>query len=299
MSQPDSPLGAAEAKTSLFQFTEFWDGRSGISFGVDALLMSEQSEFQRVEVVQTDAFGPLMLLDGLVMLTERDEFVYHEMITHPALCLHPNPKRVLVVGGGDGGTVREAVKHASVEHVDLVEIDGMVVEASKRHFPTVACAFDDPKLSLRIEDGLAFVQNAAPGSYDVILVDSTDPVGFAEGLFGRAFYEDCVRALGADGILVSQTESPFDTRFQHQIQAAHRTLGELFGHVGVYLASIPTYPMGTWSFVMASKTQRPVDDFDEAEAARRLAPFEGSLRYFHPALHRAAFTLPAFVRRLF
>lgn len=290
---------SAEAKTSLFQFTEFWDGRSGISFGVDGLLMSEESEFQRVEVVKTDVFGNLMLLDGLVMLTERDEFVYHEMIAHPALCLHPNPKRVLVVGGGDGGTVREVVKHESVEHVDLVEIDGLVVEASKRYFPTVASAFDHPKLGLKIEDGLAFVKNAAPGSYDVILVDSTDPVGFAEGLFGRAFYEDCVRALGPDGILVSQTESPFDERFQSQIQAAHQTLGTLFPHVSLYLASIPTYPMGTWSFVMASRTRRPVDDFDEAEAERRLAPFADGLKYYRAPLHRAAFTLPAFVDRLF
>lgn len=290
---------AAEAKAHLHQFTELWDGFSGITFGVEELLFSGTSEYQRVEVLKTDRFGRLMLLDGLVMLTERDEFVYHEMIAHPALCLHPDPRRVLVIGGGDGGTVREVLRHPGIEHVDLVEIDGLVIDAARRFFPTVASALDEPRLSVRVEDGLAFARNAPAGSYDVVLVDSTDPVGFAEGLFGRAFYEDCVRALGDDGILVSQTESPFDTAFQTSIKAAHGLLGESFAHVAFYLAHIPTYPMGTWSFVMASKTRRPLGDFDTGEATRRLAGFEGELRYYNPDLHRGAFALPTFVRRLF
>ena len=290
---------AAEAKAHLHQFTELWDGHSGITFGITELLHSQQSEFQRVEVVQTDAFGRLMLLDGLVMLTERDEFVYHEMIAHPALCLAPGPRRVLVIGGGDGGTVREVLRHPAVEHVDLVEIDGAVVDAARRFFPTVASALDDPRLAVRIEDGLAFVKNAPEGTYDLVLVDSTDPVGFAEGLFGEAFYRDCVRALGEHGVLVSQTESPFDTAFQTSIRAAKDVLGGLFGHVAFYLAHIPTYPMGTWSFVMASKTRHPTADFDPAAAGARLAPFADALRYYNPALHTGAFALPTFVQRLF
>jgi spermidine synthase len=174
-----------------------------------------------------------------------------------------------------------------------------VVEAARRFFPTVASALDDPRLDVRIEDGLAFVKNAPEGSYDVVLVDSTDPVGFAEGLFGEDFYRDCVRVLGPDGILVSQTESPFDAAFQRQIRSAGRTLGSLFTHVAFSLAHIPTYPMGTWSFVTASKTRHPVADFDEAAARARLAPFMDELKYYHAGLHRAAFALPAFVERLF
>ncbi len=290
---------SAEAKTFQHQFTEFWDGRSGLTFGLERVLFSEQSPFQEVTVVQTDTFGRLMLLDGLVMLTERDEFVYHEMITHPALTLHPHPTRVLVVGGGDGGTVREVLRHPGIEHVDLVEIDGLVVDAARRFFPTVASALDDPRLDVRIEDGLAFIKNAPAGSYDVVLVDSTDPVGFAEGLFGEGFYRDCVRVLSADGILVSQTESPFDAAFQRQIGSAGKTLGALFPHVAFYLAHIPTYPMGTWSFVMASKTRHPVQDFDATAAQARLAPFAETLKYYHAGLHTAAFALPAFVERLF
>ena len=290
---------SADVKTFQHQFTEFWDGHTGLTFGVTDLLHAEETEFQKLMVVETDTFGRLMLLDGLVMLTERDEFVYHEMISHPALCLHADPRRVLIVGGGDGGTAREVLRHASVEHVDMVEIDGAVVAASRRFFPTVASALDDSRLNVRIEDGLAFVKNAPAGAYDLVLVDSTDPVGFAEGLFGKDFYQDCVRILADDGILVSQTESPFDAAFQRQISRAHGLLSGLFAHVAFYLAHIPTYPMGTWSFVMASKAKHPRADFDVDTARARLAPFLGEMRYYNADLHAGAFALPTFVQRLF
>lgn len=288
----------ADAKTHLFQFTEQWGGASGLTFGVQRVLMDQESDYQRVQVFETDHFGRLMLLDGLVMLTERDEFVYHEMLSHPAMCLLPDPRRVLVIGGGDGGTVRELLRHESLERVDLVEIDGLVVEASKAYFPHVASAFDHPRLNLCIEDGIAFVKNAEAGTYDLVLVDSTDPVGFAEGLFGEDFYRDCVRILTPEGVLASQTESPFDPAFRDDIRRAQSFLGGLFGHVATYLASIPTYPMGLWSFTMASKTLHPVRDFDAARAAERLAPFADELRYYHADLHRAVFTLPAFVQKM-
>lgn len=288
------------AKQSALSFTEYWDQNSGLTFGIQNLLFSQPSEFQQVDVVQTDAFGRLMLLDGLVMVTDRDEFVYHEMISHPALCVHPNPKRVLVIGGGDGGTVREILRHPGIEHVDLVEIDGVVIDAAKQFFPAVASAlFGHPKLSVHVADGLAFTKDAPAGSYDIILVDSTDPVGFAEGLFGEAFYTDARRALAPGGILVGQMESPFDTAFQRDITDAHRILGGLFPHVAPYLAHIPTYPMGTWSFVMASLDRHPVRDFDPAAAEARLAPFAQDLQYYNPDLHFGAFALPNFVKRLF
>lgn len=284
-------------KSHLFSVTEFWEAQSGITFGVEDVLFSAESEFQQVRVLQTDAFGRLLTLDGLVMLTDRDEFVYHEMIAHPALCLLREPKRVLVVGGGDGGTVREVLRHPSIEHVDLVEIDQMVIDVSRDFFPRIASALENPRLNIRVQDGAEFVRNAEDGFYDLIIVDSTDPVGFAEALFGEDFYRDCHRILSDQGILVSQTESPWDRVFHDSIRAANRFLDSVFKEVELYLASIPTYPLGTWSFTIASKQIHPIDDFDQASAAERLAPFIDELQYYHAGLHRAAFAHPLFVQR--
>lgn len=285
-------------KTHSTSYTEFWEGQSGLTFGVDDVLFSRQSPYQQVQVLKTDAFGRVLLLDGLVMLTQRDEFVYHEMIAHPAMCLLGSPRRVLVVGGGDGGTVREVLRHETVESVDLVEIDQMVIDVSKEFFPKVSSALDDPRLNIHVEDGAAFVSNAADGHYDLVIVDSTDPVGFAEALFGEEFYRDCFRILSSDGILVSQTESPYDRIFRDSIRSAHEFLNSVFPTVALYLAYITTYPLGMWSFTMASKGCHPVDDFDVEAAANRLAPFINELQYYHADLHRAAFQLPLFVKRL-
>ncbi len=289
----------ASPKQHQLQYTEFWQARTGLTFGVERVLFNRQSAYQHVQVLQTDAFGRMLTLDGLVMLTERDEFVYHEMISHPALCLLPRPRRVLIVGGGDGGTLREVLRYSEIEQVDLVEIDEVVVEAARTCFPELSIAFDDPRARLHVADGVAFVRATAPATYDLIIVDSTDPVNFAEGLFGEAFYRDCVRILTDDGVLVTQSESPFDHTFQASIQAAHAMLGRIFPQVHMYLAHIPTYPMGLWSFTLASKRLHPVEDFDPEQAARRLAPFVDRLRYYNVELHRAAFALPSFVRRLF
>ena len=286
-----------DAKQHAFAFTEYWEAQSGITFGIEEVLYSRRSEYQHVRVLQTDAFGRLLTLDGLVMLTERDEFVYHEMISHPALCLLPDPRRVLVVGGGDGGTVREVLRHPTIEHVDLVEIDQMVIDVSREFFPAVSSALDDERLSIRVEDGAEFVRNAPANHYDFIIVDSTDPVGFAEALFGEDFYRDCLRILTDGGIMVSQTESPFDGTFQKSIRAANQFLESLFQHVELYLAYIPTYPTGMWSFTMASKQLHPVNDFDDASARRRLEPFAADLSYYHSSLHRASFVRPVFVNR--
>ncbi len=287
-----------EQKEFDLRYTEYWEARTGITFGIEELLFSRRSDFQRVEVFQTDAFGRLLTLDGLVMLTERDEFVYHEMIAHPALCLLPDPKRVLVIGGGDGGTVREVLRHPGIERVDLVEIDPVVIDASREFFPGVSSELDNPRCTVHVRDGIEFVKNTPDGTYDLVTVDSTDPVGFAEGLFGEAFYRDCARILTPDGILVAQTESPFDTTFRDSIRQAHKLLGSIFPRVDMFLAHIPTYPTGTWSFTMAGKSLHPLDDFDPEETRRRIAPFEEDLRYYNPEVHRGAFALPNFVRRL-
>lgn len=287
----------ADQKEHLFQYTEFWDQRTGLTFGVREILFSQQSDFQHVQVLETDAFGRLLTLDGLVMVTDRDEFVYHEMIVHPAMCLLRAPKRALVIGGGDGGTVREILRYESIEQVDLVEIDGVVIDAARRFFPKISAALDHPRLNVHVADGIDFVRRAAEGTYDFVVVDSTDPVGIAEGLFGEAFYRDCVRIMTPQGILVSQSESPFDHAFQGSIRQAHDLLAGLFGRAFMYLASIPTYPLGLWSFLMATRQLHPLDDYDAAEASRRLVPFADALQYYNPDVHRAAFALPNFVRR--
>lgn len=284
----------ADPKHHQLQYTEHWHGRSGITFGVDDVLYSRQSPFQHIQVLESDAFGKVLTLDGLVMMTERDEFVYHEMIAHPALVLHPHPRNVLVVGGGDGGTVRELLRHDEVQHVDLVEIDAQVVEVSRKYFPSVATSFDDRRLITHIRDGIEFIRSADPQIYDLVIVDSTDPVGFAEGLFGEDFYADCERVLREHGMLITQSESPFDDAFQSTVQRARQVLGRLFERTHVYLAHIPTYPMGTWSFTMATQGIHPIEDLDPSLAKARLADFADELKYYNIGVHLGAFALPNF-----
>ena len=172
-------------------------------------LFSEKSPFQQVDVVETDGFGNMLLNDNYVMITERDEFIYHEMIAHVPLFVHPEPKKVLVIGGGDGGTIREAIRHPSVEHCDLVEIDGAVIEACKKFIPLTASALDNSRVSVHVEDGVKFARQCPANTYDVIMVDSTDPIGPSEPLFGPDFYKNIHRILKRDGIVVSQAESLF------------------------------------------------------------------------------------------
>ena len=286
----------ADEKEFQFQYTEFWEARTGLTVGVKELLYSRRSRFQQIQVFQTDSFGRMLTLDGLVMMTERDEFVYHEMITHPSMALLPDPRRALVVGGGDGGTVRELLRYRQIEHVDLVEIDGDVVDVSREFFPSVSSALGDERLSIHVRDGIEFVRQSPDGSYDLVIVDSTDPVGFAEGLFGEDFYADVARILSDDGILVSQSESPFDETFQHSIGRAREVLERLFDRTHVYLAHIPTYPTGTWSFTMATKGLHPIDDFDPRRVAERTASFAGELKYYNAGVHLGALALPNFAR---
>ncbi len=279
-------------------FKELWEGETGLSFGVQDLLFSKQSAYQKVQVWQTDAFGKILTLDGLVMITERDEFVYHEMISHPALNVLKEPRRVLVVGGGDGGTVREVLRHPEVEHVDLVEIDDMVLEVARTYFPHVCSGFDDPRLTIHVRDGVEFVHQSPASTYDLIIVDSTDPIGIAEGLFDKAFYQQCAHILTEQGILVAQTESPFDNLFHEVIQRATSFLRTLFPIVRPYIAFIPSYPMGLWSFTMGSKQLDPVADFEEERVKNWEQQLEKPLRYYNSAIHRAAFALPSFVHEL-
>ncbi len=256
-----------------------------------------RSPYQLVEVYQTYAYGKMLACDGMVMTTEGDEYVYHEMIAHVPLLLKPDAERVLIIGGGDGGAAREVLRHSQVKEVVLVEIDEKVIEAARLYFPDLAQSFDHPKLNLIIGDGIEYVSKAAEGSFDVVIVDSTDPVGPAEGLFTEAFYRDVYRILGPTGVMVTQSESP---RFNVGVfQQLYRTYGDVFGpeNAHCYLISVPTYPSGTWSLSFNTKSGiHPIRDLDEARAAAFTEAH--GLKYYSPAIHKAAFTLPRYVQEL-
>lgn len=257
---------------------------------VEKTLFHGKSDFQDVLVFESTGWGRVLALDGCFMVTERDEFVYHEMLAHPAMTAHGDARRVLVIGGGDGGTVREVLKH-DPERVDLVEIDKMVIDASREFLPSVSGKLSDPRVSIHVEDGIAWVKNHAD-TYDVILIDSCDPVGPGIGLFQTPFYKACLASLKPGGILVNQSESPH----QHPdiIKMIFRELHASFKHTGMYLAHMPTYPTGCWSFAFNSNDVSVEQGCERAAKAAK--PIE--TKYYNRELHRAAFVLPNFAKRL-
>jgi spermidine synthase len=261
------------------------------------VLFHEDSPYQKVRVLESYSHGKFLAINNMVMAAERDEFHYHEMIVHPALQLHGDPRRVLVIGGGDGGTIREVFKYPNIEKVVMVEIDEAVVRASKLHLPTLSCEFGNPKLELRIEDGLEYVKNARDESFDAILVDGSDPVGPAEGLFTEAFYRDCHRVLKKDGVLVTQGESPMF--HEKAFIELNRCLKGIFGkdRAHTLLFYMSTYPSGMWSLQLSTKGAKvPEKDFS-AEKARAFAK-EKKLKYYNEGMHVAAFMLPGFVQKM-
>ncbi len=265
----------------------------GLRIRVDKTLFSGKSEFQTVDVVETRAHGKMLLNDGLIMVTERDEFSYHDMITHVPLFVHPNPKNVLVIGGGDGGTAREVIRHPSVEKCTMVEIDEMVVNACKEFIPQTSSMLNDPRVNLIIGDGVKFVEDAVKNGdkYDVILVDSTDPIGPAQPLFGLEFYENIYKALSEDGIVVSQGESPF---YQEKMQnKLVEILHDTFPKVSIYNFSNMTYPGGLWSFTFGSKKFHPLKDFSIEKVKESGMVFD----YYNEEVHQAAFALPNFMKK--
>lgn len=272
-------------------YTEKHSDNVGITLKTTKTLFSGKSDYQQLDIVETLEFGRMMLLDGLVMVTERDEFIYHDMIVHPALFTHPAAKKVLVIGGGDGGSIREIMKHPEVELAVLCEIDGLVIDKSIELLPSLACDIDgsNPRVKLHVDDGLAYIREHQ-GEFDVILVDSTDPIGPAVGLFEEDFYHLVFSALKDDGIMIAQSESPF---YHAEIQKKmYQNLRAVFPIVEMYQAFIPTYPSGFWSFAFASKHYHPLNDFDYERAAKR----KFHTRYYNEELHRGAFMLPTFAR---
>ncbi|GFR37221.1 polyamine aminopropyltransferase [Insulibacter thermoxylanivorax] len=269
-------------------FTEKQTEHFGITAKVRETLVREQTQYQDLAIIDTLEFGRMLVLDDMVMTTEKDEFVYHEMLAHPALATHPNPRRVLVVGGGDGGVIREVLKHPDVEKAVLVDIDGKVIEYSKRFLPGIAGALDDPRVEVLVNDGYMHIHDHK-NEYDVIMVDSTEPVGPAVQLFTRGFYQGIYEALREDGIFVAQTDNPW---FKAElIKSVNRDVREVFPIVRVYTANIPTYPSGMWTFTMGSKK------YDPLEVEESAIP-EMDTKYYSPRLHRACFVLPKFVEDL-
>ena len=276
-----------------FWFSEAQTPNVKLSIRVDKQLYSGQSEFQRIDVFESPEFGRFLTLDGYMMLTEKDEFIYHEMITHVPMAVHPCVRRVLVIGAGDGGVIRELTRYPEIESIDMVEIDPQVVEVCREYLPQTACKLDDPRVHIHYEDGLKYIRRFE-NEYDLIIVDSTDPFGPGEGLFTREFYGNCYKALREDGIMVNQHESPFYDEDAVACQRAHKRIVESFPISRVYQAHIPTYPSGHWLFGFASKKYHPLKDLDEGRwNARDLA-----CKYYTTTLHRGAFYIPAYVEEL-
>ncbi|MBW8350023.1 spermidine synthase [Bacillus sp. IITD106] len=269
-------------------FTEKQTDHFGITMKVKRTLHTEQTDFQLLEMVETDEWGNMLLLDGMVMTSEKDEFVYHEMVAHVPLFTHPKPERVLVVGGGDGGVIREIMKHPSVKKAVLVDIDGKVIEYSKKYLPSIAHELDNERVEVKVGDGFMEIAESE-NEYDVILVDSTEPVGPAVNLFTKGFYAGISKALKEDGIFVAQTDNPwFKADLIREVQ---RDVNEIFPITKLYIANIPTYPSGMWTFTLGSKRYDPLEIADS-----RFHPIE--TKYYTKDLHKAAFVLPKFVSDL-
>jgi spermidine synthase len=263
-------------------------------FQVLRVIHREKTDFQELAIFETQAFGRVLALDGIIQTTERDEFVYHEMLVHVPLLAHGRARRVLIIGGGDGGVLREVLRHP-VDHATMVEIDGQVMDLCREHLPGLSAgAFDDPRARVLVDDGIRFMADTA-GTFDAIIVDSSDPVGPNEVLFTDAFYADCRRRLTPGGVLITQSGVPFLQRTE--VINGYKRLKPHFADVGFYVIAVPTYVGGFMTLSWAS------DDADlrrqpESVLAERYAAVGLDTRYYSPALHKAAFALPPYISRM-
>lgn len=265
-------------------FSERYSDNLQLSFRVKDQLLSVKTDFQRIDLFDTYDFGKLLTIDGTVQLTDRDEFVYHEMITRmPYYFTSRKPENALIIGGGDGGAAKTLLE-AGLKRVVNVEIDNQVVEVSRRFFPELSSVFDNPAVELIIGDGIKYVKNSKE-KFDIVIIDSTDPVGPAEGLFDKNFYTSVRNILADGGVVVSQSGSPF---YQpHALKLAYGGMKEVFSNVSVYTAFIPTYPSGFWSFTMSSQSELKAREEDVAPG-----------QYFNSDVMAGAFRLPEFVKKL-
>lgn len=261
---------------------------AAMTYKIKETLVRKQTEFQDLAILDTYAFGRMLVLDGIIQTTIKDEFVYHEMICHIPLFTHPNPKKVLVVGGGDGGAIREILKHPSVEKAVLCEIDKCVIEECKTYLPEISCELDNPRCQVFVGDGIKYVHEHK-NEFDVIIVDSTDPFGAAEGLFGGSFYKEIFDCLTDDGIFIAQTETPF--YLPEVVKKVFNDAREVFPITKLFMAAIPTYPGGYWSFTIGSKKYDPENpNVDKI--------FDLNTKYYNAKLHKSCFTLPNYIKNL-
>ena len=266
---------------------------SSINFNIKIKehLFSGKSDFQKIDILQTVELGKILVLDGILMLTEKDEFIYHEMMTHIPMAVLPDAEKILVIGAGDGGTVSQLVKYKSIKQIDVIEIDEMVVEKCREYFPKLTKGFSDERVTIKYEDGLKYVRKIN-NFYDIIIVDSTDPFGPGEGLFAKEFYGNCFKALNDQGIMVNQHESPFYPSYQEIVTRTHQRIKHFFPISELYQAHIPTYPSGHWLFGFASKKYKGTDVKAEWDNLNI------KCRYYNTALHYGSFALPTYVKEL-
>lgn len=274
-------------------FSEMHTQNVKISIRTDKQLYSAQSDYQRIDVFESPEFGRFVTLDGDIIFSEADEFIYNEMVTHVPMSVHPNVKKVLIIGGGDGGVAREFCRYPEIEEIDVVESDDMFVDVCKKFFPETAKGFEDSRVKIYYEDGLRFLRDKL-NEYDIIVNDSTDPFGHTEGLFTKEFYGSCYKALKGDGIMVYQHGSPFYDEDEIACRSMHRKAYKSFPISRVYQAHIPTCPSGYWLFGFASKKYHPLNDFKpENFNSRKLETW-----YYTAHLHTGAFMLPKYVEDL-
>ncbi|RDY06376.1 Spermidine synthase 2 [Mucuna pruriens] len=279
------------------EISSMWPGEAH-SLKVEKILFQGKSEYQNVMVFQSSTYGKVLVLDGVIQLTERDECAYQEMITQLPLCSIPNPKKVLVIGGGDGGVLREIARHSSVEKIDICEIDKMVVDVSKQYFPDVAVGYEDPRVTLHIGDGVAFLKKVPEGTYDAVIVDSSDPIGPAQELFEKPFFQSVAKALRPGGVVCTQAESIW--LHMDIIEDIVVNCRQIFkGSVNYAWTTVPTYPSGMIGFMLCSTEGPPVDfkhpvnPIDEKECQKSVRP----LKFYNSEIHTAAFCLPSFAKR--
>lgn len=293
MNQKNSKVDYKEETMGELWYTESHQEDVRFSIEIQEHLHSEHSDFQQIDFYDSKTFGRFFTLDGLMMVTEKDEFIYHDMISHVPMAVNPHIEKVLIIGGGDGGSAREILRYDHVKHVDMVEIDERVVRLCQQFLLQTAYKLDhDSRLHMYFQDGLKFVANAPDMSYDLILVDSTDPIGPGEGLFSLEFYTNCCRILSEDGILINQHESPYYKSYAHEMKRAHHKIKSTFPIAKVYQFHLPTYPSGHWLFGFASKKYDPIKDLK----ADIWNDFKLYTKYYNTDLHVGAFMLPTYVK---
>lgn len=276
-----------------FWFSEMHTENVKLSIKVDKHLYSEENEYVRMDIFESPEFGRFLTIDGYIIMTEKDEFIYHEMMTHIPMAVHPDPRKILVFGAGDGGVVRELLKYPNIERIDMVEVNEGVVEACKKYLPFTASGLDDDRVTIYTENCLRYIRHIEQ-EYDVIIVDSAGFYGPGESLLSREFYGSCYKALKDDGIMVNQHQSPFYDEDRIETQRAHKRIVECFPISRVYQAHIPSYPAGYWLFGYAAKTYHPVKDFD----AKRWRNLDIDTKYYTTNLHEGCFVLPKYVEKM-